>query len=203
MVQVVTELLAMVQALQKAVTRVCWTRDRYIAAYRAGVLPEQTELIAGDIVEVPPPDPIHEAAIRALMQVLLKALKAEDTYVCEKSTPIALSPNDQPVTDVVVMRQDLDLYRNDHPQPDDIYLAVEVANSHPERDRKIKLPQYAAGNVQEYWVVDLQRRELLVCRHPAGRDYTFQQAWQGERISLLRLPQIAINLKPFHDWLMH
>ncbi|MEM0978790.1 MAG: Uma2 family endonuclease [Cyanobacteria bacterium P01_H01_bin.58] len=202
MVGTVTGMVQMVQAIQKSVTRVCWTRDRYIAAYHAGLLPEQTELIAGDIVEVPIPDPIHEAAIRALMQVLLKAFIAESTVVCEKSTPIALSPIDQPVTDFVVMRQDLELYRNDHPQPDDIYLAVEVANSHPERDRKIKLPQYAAGNVQEYWVVDLQRRELWVCRHPNNSDYTFQQGWQDERISLLRLPQIAINLKPFYDWLM-
>ena len=39
----------MIQAVQKAVTRVCWTRDRYIAAYRAGVLPEKAELIAGDM----------------------------------------------------------------------------------------------------------------------------------------------------------
>ena len=76
----------MVQAIQKPVTRICWTRDRYIAAYRAGVLPEQTELIAGDIVEVPRPDPIHEAAIRTLMQVLLKALMAKGADVCEKST---------------------------------------------------------------------------------------------------------------------
>ncbi|MEO1297083.1 MAG: hypothetical protein AAFW75_15125 [Cyanobacteria bacterium J06636_16] len=59
--------------VQKAVTRVCWTRDRDIDAYRASALPKQTELIAGDIVEVPPPDPIHEAAIRALMQVLQNA----------------------------------------------------------------------------------------------------------------------------------
>ncbi|MEM0978794.1 MAG: Uma2 family endonuclease [Cyanobacteria bacterium P01_H01_bin.58] len=53
--------------------------------------------------------------------------------------------------------------------------AVEVANSHLEHDRKIKLPQHTAGNVQEYWVVDLQRRELWVCRHPNNSDYTFQQ----------------------------
>ena len=39
----------MVQAIQKAVVHVCWTHDRYIAAYRAGVLPEKAEFIPGNM----------------------------------------------------------------------------------------------------------------------------------------------------------
>ena len=191
----------MTQALDKPIKRITWTRDRYIAAYRAGLLPEPTELIAGDIVEVPTPDPVHETAIRLLIKLLQQALSVQSELTCEKGTPIALSPSDQPAADLVIIPDAPLRFIEDHPTPDDVYLVVEVANSHPERDRKIKLPQYAAGNIQDYWVADLQRRELLVCRHPVSRDYTLKQVWQGEQISLLRLPEIHINLKPFQDWL--
>lgn len=80
-VEVVTRALLMVPALDKPITRIGWTRDRYIAAYRAGLLPEPNELTAGDISEVPPLDPIHGAAIRALIQVLTKALFSKDTIM--------------------------------------------------------------------------------------------------------------------------
>ncbi|MEL6384875.1 MAG: hypothetical protein AAFQ89_20920 [Cyanobacteria bacterium J06626_18] len=40
----------MTLALSPSVTRVRWTRDRYVAAYRSGLVEEATELIDGDIV---------------------------------------------------------------------------------------------------------------------------------------------------------
>lgn len=195
----------MVQAvrssLDKPLERITWTRDRYIAAYRAGLLPENTELIAGDIVAVPVPDPIHETAIRLLMKIIQQVLFAEGELTCEKSTPIALSPTDQPAADLAIIPDEPLRFTNDHPTPDEVYLVVEVANSHPERDRKIKLPQYALAGIQEYWVVDLQKRELVVHRHPQRDYYQSQQAWDEPTIKLLRFPQIEIDLKSFLDWL--
>ncbi|MGF1524003.1 MAG: Uma2 family endonuclease [Leptolyngbyaceae cyanobacterium] len=191
----------MVQALDRSIERITWTRDRYIAAYRAGLLPENTELIAGDIVAVPVPDPLHETAIRLLMKIIQQALFAEGEITCEKSVPIALSPKDQPVADLVIIPDAPLQFIDEHPKPDEVYLVVEVANSHPERDHKIKLPQYATAGIQEYWVADLQRRELLVYRHPQRDYYQSQQVWEKSAIKLLRFPQIEIDLKLFLNWL--
>ena len=191
----------MIPALDRPITRVSWTRDRYILAYRAGALPEATELIAGEIVTVPTPDPIHETAIRLLMKIMLKALDAANELTCEKTVPIALSVADQPAADLVILPDAPLRFLSEHPTPDELYLVVEVANSHPERDRKIKLPQYALANVQEYWVVDLQRGELVVYRHPQNDYYQAQQVWEESTIKLLRLPHVEIDLESFLKWL--
>lgn len=188
----------MTQAATRSIT---WTRDRYLAAYRAGLLPDATELIAGDIVEVPTPDPIHEWAIKRLMKLIEASLQTanRDDLTCDKTSPIALSPTDQPAADIVIYPDDPDRFKSDHPTPDEIYLVVEVANSHPERDLKIKLPQYAAANIQEYWVLDLQRRELVIHRSPQPQQkiYQSQQVWQNNTITLLRLPQVEISVGDF------
>ena len=188
------------QVMTQAATRsITWTRDRYLAAYRAGLLPDATELIAGDIVEVPTPDPIHEMAIKLLGKVLSDALKTANNsnLTCEKTSPLALSPTDQPAADIAIIPDDPKRFRHDHPAPDEVYLVVEVANSHPERDLKIKLPQYALAGIQEYWVLDLKRQSLVVHRDPYQDFYQSQQVWQSNKITLLRLPQVEVNVGDF------
>lgn len=182
-------------ALESPLPRLKWTRDRYHAAYRAGLLPDSIELIDGDIITVPNPDPIHEGTIRKLIKLLSQAIAAHAADIqAEKNIPIALGATDEPAADVALVRIDPDEYTQDHPTVDDVYLVIEVANSHPERDRKQKLPQYAKGRVLDYWVVDLQQQELLVCREPIGDDYTQKTVVKDGTIKLVRLPDVVINV---------
>ena len=48
-----SELRTMTIAIESPLPRLKWTRDRYHAAYRAGLLPDSIELIDGDIITVP------------------------------------------------------------------------------------------------------------------------------------------------------
>lgn len=189
----------MTLALPPPVTRVRWTRDRYVAAYQAGLVEEATELIDGDIVTVPNPDSPHEVAIRKLVRMLRAAIQGEDGFEVEKNCVIALGPEDQPACDVAIVRDDL--YDDGHPTPNDVYLLVEVANSHPTRDRKVKLPRYALHNIQDYWIVDLQKGELVVCRQPSGNGYDDVRASTDDAIRLVRLPEVIINTQRLTSWL--
>ncbi len=53
---------------------------------------------------------------------------------------------------------------------DGALLVVEVSNTSRARDRR-KTANYAAVGVPEYWIVDVDRDELLVQRSPVGDMY--------------------------------
>ena len=90
------------------------------------------------------------------------------------------------------MQTSEDDYATSHPTPQETHLLVEVANSNPERDTKAKRLIYAQAKVPEYWVFDLEAREMRVFRQPAGEgetaDYSIDEVWNEETISLLAFP---------------
>jgi hypothetical protein len=57
--------------------------------------------------------------------------------------PIILNNQSEPQPDVVLLRSRSDYYATGHPQPDDIFLLIEVAQSSIESDRAVKIPLYA------------------------------------------------------------
>ena len=184
-----------------------WTTRSYYAAARAGLLGDgRFELLDGDIVTVPVPDPIHEAAVRRLLKYLLSML-GERAHV-EKVMPIALSEYSEPIPDIAVVQTSEDDYATSHPTPQETHLLVEVANSNPERDTKAKRLIYAQANVPEYWVFDLEARQMRVFRQPTGEgetaDYSIDEVWNEETISLLAFPDVELStatlkLSAFND----
>ena len=155
---------------------------------------------------MPVPDPIHEAAVRRLLKYLLSML-GERAHV-EKVMPIALSEYSEPIPDIAVVQTSEDDYATSHPTPQETHLLVEVANSNPERDTKAKRLIYAQANVPEYWVFDLEARQMRVFRQPTGEgetaDYSIDEVWNEETISLLAFPDVELStatlkLSAFND----
>ena len=125
--------------------KIRWTETLVYAAHKAGFFAEgdRYELIDGELWYMPPPDPIHEGTIRKLVALLRKELIDYPDVDVETGSPAGLGESDIPIPDVVVLRHDENYYTEQHPGSNDIYLIVEVANSHPERDTKTKREQYA------------------------------------------------------------
>ncbi|WP_462330665.1 Uma2 family endonuclease, partial [Thiohalocapsa halophila] len=67
--------------------------------------------------------------------------------------------------------EDYHRYRNGHPEPRDVLLIIEVADSSLAYDRDVKLPRYARAGIPEAWLVDLDGRRLVRHRRPAGAAY--------------------------------
>lgn len=173
-----------------------WTIQQYHTAGQINLLGEERlELLDGDIVTVPVPDPIHEAAVRRLLRYLLSML-GERAHV-EKVMAIALSQYSEPVPDIAVVKISEDDYATAHPTPQEIYLLIEIANSNPERETKAKRLIYAEAGISDYWVFDLENHAMRVFRTPIqnedAADYSIDEVWGEDTISLLAFPDIELS----------
>lgn len=62
-------------------------------------------------------------------------------------------------------------YEEHHPTPSEVYLLIEVADSTLKRDRELKAPAYAQSGIQDYWILDVNQRQLYVFRSPTATGY--------------------------------
>jgi Uma2 family endonuclease len=67
-----------------------------------------------------------------------------------------------------------------HPRGDELSLAIEASDTTAAFDRSRKAVLYARAGVPEYWVLDLNRRMLVVHRDPDGIQYRHIQLYPSE-----------------------
>jgi Uma2 family endonuclease len=109
--------------------------------------------------------------------------------------PIRLDDQSEPQPDVVLLRPRSDYYATRHPQPDDIYLLIEVALSSVEYDRAVKVPLYAHAGIQEVWLINLNENCLEVYRYPLRDQFSQIQILQPNlRISSLAFPNLNFTV---------
>lgn len=74
---------------------------------------------------------------------------------------------------------------------------IEIANSTPKRDTKVKRSLYARAGVAEYWVFDVNQQEFRVYRNiqnPAGKiDYQVDVVWSEDAIAIQALSDIQLD----------
>ncbi len=176
-----TELTDVLQR-HAAVPRHRLTRDDYHRLGAAGILGEadRVELLDGQLVDMSPIGPRHALVVDALGQLLVIAV-AGRAWV-RVQNPIALDPRSEPEPDIALIRQPWQGYPDAHPQPPDIFLVVEVADTSLPIDRGAKLELYARAGVREVWIVDLTEDAVFVHRKPRGEGY--------EHVSRLAPPDV-------------
>jgi Uma2 family endonuclease len=175
-----------------------FSADDYHRIGDAGVLGdrERVELLDGFLIDMPPIGHRHEHAVRALANEIKDALGR--TAVIGANSPIALSANSEPQSDVTVLRAPLTLYRGRLPAPTDVLLLIEVAESSRQYDRGPKARAYAAAGIEELWIVDLVAAEVLVLREPQADGYAAKTVLRrGDRISPAQFPEVVIEVSTF------
>ena len=179
----------MVQALDQP-TIAQWSVDDYHQMIEAGILCDrQVELLDGDIVEMVPTDPLHDFLGDEVADYLRDLL---GTRARVRECKGVTLPTSEPQPDIAIVERIS--YREHHPQPENIYLLIEIAKSQPPRDTETKRKIYAQAGIKEYWVINLKRGELRVFRDPAGEDYRVDVVWNQETIRALAFPEVAIAL---------
>jgi len=159
-----------------------FSSEDYIRLGTEGILSndERVELVDGEIIEMSPIGPRHSKCVARLIE-LLTTKRGRGTEVR--------------VQDVLRVREgrtahpDLGLYHlregefeDEQPTGSDALLVVEVADSSLLYDRTVKMEDYAAAGVQEYWIVDLRRNVVIVARNPVGMQYLDVREYrQGDR----------------------
>jgi Uma2 family endonuclease len=171
------------------------TTDEYHQMIAAGIIDEgaRIELILGQMYDMAAKGTRHTVATTELMGELLRLLGKRAKVRCQE--PITLPNNSEPEPDLVIARLRQDNYLDSHPNPADLILVVEVADSSLDLDKNTKANLYAAAGIQEYWIINLVDDRLEVYRQPNSAIYTEMKIISAQAsISLPQFPDITIDL---------
>ena len=146
------------------------------------------ELIEGELFDMAPIGTAHFWTVVQFDRLLNRHLAERALIVCQG--PLSL-PNSEPEPDIMVLK--LADYRQRLPEPADVLLLVEVADSSVHYDRTRKLPLYARHGVPEVWLIDLNTRVAEVQRQPAGDRY--QTVTTPNVLTPLAFPELTIPLE--------
>ena len=172
-----------------------WTVDEYHRMIAAGILTphDRVELLDGQIIEMVPQEPPHASTTSSFGNDLVM-LFAGKAWV-RQQLPITIAPNSEPEPDIAVVKIDPKRYRDRHPTPTDVYLLIEVADSTLNYDRTRKVKAYARAKIPEYWIVDVNQRQLLVFREPQADTYQVEQVLGvTAAIAPLSFPDVTVQL---------
>jgi Uma2 family endonuclease len=183
-----------------AITRKKFTAAEYEQIIAAGVLAEddRVELLEGEIVEMSPIGPSHSGCVVRLTGFLYKL--DLDRVMVRVQDPIHLGEYSEPQPDISVVHRRPDYYSGGHPEPEDIVLLIEVAESSLSYDREVKLPLYARSGIPEVWIISLQFQTVDIFRSPVAGHYTETfHLVSGETLTAVDIPEFKLPIGSLFD----
>jgi len=85
-------------------------------------------------------------------------------------------------------------YSSSHPEPEDVLLLIEVAESSLAYDTGEKARLYAEAGIADYWVIDLAEDCVEVFRDPQPTGYRSRQTYRGdEEVRPLAFPDVSLQ----------
>ncbi len=172
-----------------------WTVDQFHYLGDLGMFEGRgAKLIDGVIVEEGPMNPPHAIAATKTEDLIREAFgKGWHVRVAK---PLVLGQTTDPDPDVAVVPGRPGDYTT---HPTTAVLVVEVSDSSFRYDTTVKLTAYAAGNITDYWVVDVNSRRLHVFRDitpgPDGPTYaTHLDLGPADTISPLAVPGATVRV---------
>ncbi|MEG4997291.1 Uma2 family endonuclease [Microcoleus sp. B4-D4] len=170
-----------------------WTVKEYQKLGEIGFFhpEERVELISGNILKMSAKGTAHTSATRRTATLLRDIL--ENLAAVYTQDPIALDDNSEPEPDIAVVRIDPLDYATHHPTPSEVYLIIEVADSSLAYDREIKAKIYARSGITDYWILNVNDRQLHVFREPTEDGYQ-SEIILGESASISPLQFPAFNI---------
>jgi len=170
-----------------------FTTTDYYRMGEAGVFGHdaRVELIDGEIIDMSPIGPRHSDGVDRFNELFVTRFAGVARVRIQN--PIHLSEHNDPQPDVVLARRRAGGYGARHPEPGDVLLVVEVADSSIEFDRQVKAGMYARAGIPELWIWDLGRELILVHCDPTPDGYaTIRVARRCESLSPLAVPDVVL-----------
>ena len=151
-----------------------FTRNEYHRIATTGLFADkQVELLDGEIIVMSPKLSSHSYAVNRLMYALITAFGSR--ALVRVQDPIVLNDRSEPEPDLVVCQADPGQYKQAHPRADQVLLVIEVADSSLSYDRTRKAQAYADSGIPEYWIVNLQDRQVEVMTEPILQSSRYRQ----------------------------
>jgi Uma2 family endonuclease len=151
---------------------------------------QRLELVEGELINKMGKNRPH-TIVQTLVREAL-ALLFGGRYVDTETTIDVASednPTSEPEPDVIVLVRPSPEFRSGNPQPADLRLVVEISDSTVRFDRTVKARLYARAGIVEYWVFDVEARNLVVHRDPRNGSYQSVTVYtDSESVSPLASP---------------
>lgn len=184
--------------MMNVVTPKRFTIDEYHRLIELGFLTESAriELIRGELIQMTAKGTPHTFSTTRLCRQLDRLLGDRAVVRCQE--PIIIPSDSEPEPDVVIARGTDEDYLAHHPYPQHIVLVVEISDSTLSYDQTTKLKLYAEAGIFDYWIVNLNARQLERYNQP------YQNA-QGEFNYLskqISLPHQSVAIPGFEDTLL-
>lgn len=174
-----------------------WTRADYDKLTELGFFPNRrVELVEGQIFEMAAMGSAHATAVKLAERAVERAFGPG--YFARGQMPLALGERSEPEPDVAVIAGDVRDYADAHPTT--AVLVVEIADTSLDYDRQTKGSLYAKAELADYWIVNLNERQVEVYRMPIADDtapFHFRYADRavyraGELVRPLAAPGAAV-----------
>jgi Uma2 family endonuclease len=173
-----------------------FTVDEYHRMGEAGLFSEddRVELLAGEIIEMSPIDPLHAGTVGRLT-ALFSAQLGTEVLVSIQNLLLLRTEDSEPQPDVALLRPRPDFYTHSHPEAQNVYLVIEVADTSVVADREVKFPIYARAGVPEAWLLDVVMQRLEVHRQPTPDGYQDVRVLQrGTSVAPEAFPQLVLTI---------
>ena len=169
-----------------------WTRAECAVLEASGLLDqEKLELVEGELIRKMSKKRPHVNALALLAGWLAQTF---GLLFVNQEAPVDVAPEDNPTNepepDIIVLKREFTHFVSANPQPKDLHLVVEIANTSLNFDLATKATLYARAGIEEYWILDVPGRRLLVHREPKFGYYASVVAYgESESIAPLAAPQ--------------
>jgi Uma2 family endonuclease len=157
---------------------------------------KRVELLEGEIVEMTPIGGPHAFAVSRIVALFVRMLASENVIV-HGQNPVRLGERSEPQPDIALLRPGPQFPRV-HPQPEDVLLIIEVADTSLAIDRFRKAPIYAGAGIVELWIVNLNGETVEVLRQPSVGGYASAELFsRGQSVSPLAFPGLQLLVDQF------
>ena len=173
-----------------------WTGEEFDRAMQGGLFDaKRVELMNGVILEMPPMNDPHAQAVRLANYALLPIFPPNVATISIQS-PMRLGES-RPMPDVVVVAGTPRAVAH---HPTSALLVIEISDSSLDYDRGDKARLYAAHNIPDYWIINLNARTIEVRRNPMGAEVNDPQYGElrvysaAESLAPLAAPQAVLKV---------
>ena len=144
-----------------------FTHDEVLDLTAQGLVPKRAVLLDGEIYDMPEDGFNHISVTMRLARHVMVTLDPA-AYFVGVQTSLRLSKHNVPSPDIYVLAGALP---NSDVPPDQILLVIEVADSSLRDDLAASASRYARHGVRDFWVVDVNAREIHIHRTPKDGAY--------------------------------
>jgi Uma2 family endonuclease len=153
----------------------------------------RVELLDGKIIDMSPIGPFHGGLVNRLNRLFNKLAKGR--WLVSAQNPLRLDHHSEPEPDLMLVKPAPDDYTSGHPQPEDVFLLIEVSDTTLDYDREEKLPAYGRAGIPEVWILNLNEKTIEVYREPHFTGYGVTQVLRaGQQAVPLAFPDAVVDV---------